>query len=396
MDKISEDFKELAIIEDAIFNINESSFEENMHIIKNGLNKYNYYISRCINKAATFKLSKWPLYYKLIKELNIQKSNITAQFFRDYIMLHQVKEYKPFILGENKTLEEIESVFDKNSSAYAAATNNLSYFTNGNLDKLALTQIYFMPFDNEFIYTEKIGQQFNLLNIAALHGSIDVFNYLLASDFEISSKTTICSLIGGNIDIATRCLEEQWITDSIHVAIASHQNNMLNHLVSNGIAVRVGLSVIFYEFNTYAFANIISSGIVKIDKTMSKFYARNLFNCFRFNLECYANFFLDNNVPIDFLNPSGYSILCSACAYCSTNLIKRLISLNCDVNHQTNDGFCPFSIALSRNRFDVCDILLSNGCTYLNDSANTEKILTKMKIIDNQAGHQYILSKITH
>ncbi|EAY06830.1 hypothetical protein TVAG_314050 [Trichomonas vaginalis G3] len=392
-DKITENFRPIAHIEDQIFNINETNYNQNLEQLKFGLEKNAFYISRCISKAATFKLFNWKLYYKLITDLHINLSTITAHYFKEYIRKYKDPSYISYDFNENYTLSDIESVFIPKTPEYEASHNNISYFKSLTIDDQLIKRETWIPLDFEFFFTEKCGQKVNLLDIAALCGSADVFEYLLANGFKITSRSTYFALIGGNIDISMKCLNVIWMSDAIHVAVAAHQNNLLNYLVENGFNIRIPLSIIFYEFNTYAFGNLVGQNIAKIDKMMSKFYIKNLTASIRFNLACYANYFIENNVA-DNVNEFGYSNLCISCAYADYEIIEKLIQKNLDVNHQTDDGECPFTIALSRNRFDVCNLLISNGCDFLSKPDDVQKLLLNLKLQNKQKAVQYIESKM--
>lgn len=74
-----------------------------------------------------------------------------------------------------------------------------------------------------------------------------------------------------------------------------------------------------------------------------------------------AEYFIEENVDVNWQNINGETALTMASGKDSLNIVEVLIGKNANVNHQRHDGFTPLMVAITNNRIENVQFLLENG-----------------------------------
>ena len=156
----------------------------------------------------------------------------------------------------NKTFEEYELFFPKDSLAYAVSVNNMDM-----IKKLATDNEYVKEEKTQFIFND-LYEGLHFIDIAAFCGSVDAFKYLLELGCEITTDTEKCTIRGGHQEILDILLEKgREFNEMFRDAVAFHQNHFAKFLCREKKVEELSMTTAILGWNTLAVGYLVKKGI---------------------------------------------------------------------------------------------------------------------------------------
>jgi ankyrin repeat protein len=216
----------------------------------------------------------------------------------------------------DRTIEEYENPFINDSLVYSVTTDNLESFvfhsTSQNVTKNVI------KFENKNV---------SFLDFAAICGAVKIFKYLIINVCEITRKTVLCSIRGGNEDIIQLLEQKDFSFDeTFSEAIKYHNNSIAFWLYDNYIYNDVRLTDCVRSRNTEMFLFLYKKGR-KIDE-----------------------FDLHKRTPLSHAAHDGL-----------LTLAKFLVDNGANINSRDRYGQTPLLHAKLENRKEVMEFLKSKG-----------------------------------
>lgn len=169
------------------------------------------------------------------------------------------------------------------------------------------------------------NDQYNPIELAAKHGSINCFKFLMMNKLDLTDRLVTLSVEGGNIEII-RILQQNGadFKNSINAALSFHHEQIHDWIVNN-----------------YGFEG---------------FYVQD---CLEFYFHKALIYYLENKGDINFMHNNA-TPLCRACMNNFFIVIKYIIEQGADVNKFSNI-LTPLSIACDKNNINAIKYLLDHG-----------------------------------
>lgn len=194
----------------------------------------------------------------LFKEIGMPEMMFWRGIFPTYLYLRGILLINNFKTEPepDKTIEEYEYPFINDDIVYATTTDNLESFVFY-LDSQNITEML-VHFEN---------QDINILDLAAICGSVKIFKYLTINIFDITNKTVSYSIRGGNEEIIQLLEKRDFSFDgTFGEAVKYHKNSIALWLYENYQSCDIRLTDCVRFRNTEMFMFLYKKGR-KIDET---------------------------------------------------------------------------------------------------------------------------------
>lgn len=226
--------EEWAFFQQALFDLNESTFNEVVAKSIQIWTNYRSFFERTLIFSFKSRPNQLVMFLKLFNALKPYHNQSLADIFQKYCNIYLDNDIK-LILSINSKLERGEiidstrfSFFDDSSIEYQIQFDNIS-----GLQRLTLSP----DFNNNELRIMALGIRSNkitYLDLAAYFGSIECFRYLLLNNAIITKDTAKFAVQGGNIEIIEllRTKEVDFGVTVIKV-VSTFRQNILEWIVDN-------------------------------------------------------------------------------------------------------------------------------------------------------------------
>jgi hypothetical protein len=238
-----------------------SPTDENINKAKTLINKYKVSLEKnhifgMINFAAEHRPFHFRSYYLLLKDTNIDLPNYLDQSdFISYLYLLDVypKSKINKFKNSNKTIEEYENVFQKDS-----------IFSFVSKDDLASIVILSSSIDLQKQKTRLLYENINLSDLSIFCGSTKCFKYFLINSFQVTNESVKWSIRGGNEEII-QFLEQQGhsFDNFLSFSIEFHHNDLFKWLLENSKNDKIYFSESIDYYNLTILLNFLKTNNIE-------------------------------------------------------------------------------------------------------------------------------------
>ena len=269
----------------------------------------------------------------------------------------------------------------------------MDYITKNNID--INSSVKFSIYEcNEFCNLFYIDQMPRLIDYAAIHGSINIFKYLLVEGAILSSeiplfaikggKTEIISLLEENIEIRNHLISQK----SLNRAILYHKNNIIDYIRGN-YELKFGSDALLFSITSlnYKYIKEIINDNVAFDAeanhevctcinqrddsgwTSLHWAVRNGCTEIVNFLSCF------NNFDVNIADEKMCTPLHLACQFSRFDIIKILCNFpDININAKTEDGYTPIYYSCESGKDEIVQFLLEkfSNSILINEPDNKE------------------------
>ena len=330
------DFKLYSEIEDKVFSLSESNFNEILNFILNLSDRDKTYAIECCNYFHSIKFLNKQLFIDLLEKIN-EKYKVENNEDDDTVYPDDDLKWIYVEKKESDTIEQLKAAI------FSDDTEKLAFLT-------AEQKISELKINNH-----------SLVEFTCLCGSIKCFKYMLVNGADVSHCGK-AAVYGGNEEICALLSEYKCsFDDCLIVAFKAHQNYIAQWLMDNyEVERKYDLNEVVRSFNTLAFLFLTKDGI-------DEFYLKSK----------------KNALPILSLRvrppqPKD-NIIATAARVSNIPVIEYLIENGCNINSVGNSMFSPLQIASMRGNVELVKLLIAKNADieYNENTSLTPLMLSK-------------------
>lgn len=247
----------------------------------------------------------------------------------------------------------VKHLFDQRTVASIISSDNL-----GNFKSLCVNPHFD---DKQQIFDTKQREYYNLLEIAALSGSVEIFNYLiLKHGFSIDNRVGKCVVESGSLELMDKCKENGFdFSNIIDFAVTLGRTKVIDWILENfacniciyNASVAGNIECIFY---------LMKSG-VDINKSDDKGYTPIIYVARNKHFDV-VNFLLNNDAELNVLDPkTKQSLLIIAVNNNEIDTVKILLNKNADIHIVDINGVDAFGYSCKIGNIDILKLFLEKG-----------------------------------
>lgn len=263
IEHIPESLRKYYTLEDLVFNTAVDNVDQTIEAIYQFPNVSTFYIINLIIYAAEQRRFNYKALGLLFSK--IRKGRITFPYTEFIQYLEKLGFVRPTQIRsleyQTKSVEELEIPFPIGSIAYEIALNNYDQVVSLAANSTLLHK--------EFIYEKDM---ITCLDIAALAGNHEIFQFLQINGLEITQSTIQFAISGGNDEIIETIAQQgHSFEHCILYAIHQHRHKIFNWLLDEYGCVGQTLTDCIASYNTYAFVRCFQNGL-DINETDHTFF----------------------------------------------------------------------------------------------------------------------------
>ena len=325
---IPEKYQKWAYLEGLIYDGRPENIEQANQIILQNNDFSQQSIYALLINAANIRPFSFQTYARLWISMPTKTMNFPSNLFTNYLVKRSLLPAE-CLFGRkypDKTIEDYENVYSKDSLEYIISKDDLPSFlsfisstdSNTTLKTLLSSPISYDTNNN----------MIDCMSLAALCGSKTIFSYLLDSNQRRATQMTIeYAIRGGNWDIIHQLVKLKYnLGIYLKTAIKYNHNSIVRYLLTKYHCEDVDLCFCASSFNTLA-----------------------------------TFFFLSNGASVYIKDANGQTPLMCAVGTGNLELVKLLIDYGSNINQSDQYGLTPLNEALSHSFTDIAQYLLSRG-----------------------------------